>query len=103
MIFRSSDSVILTYRTPAGERQVYFSNVPIVDGAWHTILLHFHTTRTSSEVVLYIDCSWFGQITLEDRLGRVFTRQLIESAELRLGMAGIDKDGTPTNALKVRA
>ena len=91
-------AVILKYQTSAGNRQTLVPDVPIVDGNWHTIVVHFHTTSAASEIIVYVDCQRFGQVTLEDKLGRVFVRPMIEGSELRLGQAGY---GMSQNTIKV--
>ncbi|XP_071476571.1 cartilage oligomeric matrix protein-like [Diadema antillarum] len=83
------DMLVIRYRTSEGERQVQFSSINLVDGDWHTVVLQIHAMRTrATELVLYVDCNRAGQTVVDERFARIFTRTVIDNAELRLGQAG---------------
>lgn len=91
-------TVVLKYRVGDQQRQTEFTNFLVVDGDWHTIILQFHTERSSTTLSLYVDCTLANQMKIGDKLSRVFSRTVIDGSEMRLGQAGY---GMTANPLKV--
>ena len=68
-----------------------FSGVKIIDGSWHTFILHLGKLKENkNEVTLYIDCDLAGKPqSLSGRIGRTFNKKALNLAQMRVGQSGL--------------
>ena len=69
-----------------------FPDVKIMDGQWHTFVLHLHNLQEqTNKVDLYVDCNVIGkqQTIIEGRLGKTFNKKALNLAQMRVGQSGL--------------
>ena len=72
-------------------RTMEFPGGKIMDGYWHTFILHLGKLQESkNEVAIYINCDLVGKPQIiTSRLGKTFNKKALSLAQLRVGQSGL--------------